>query len=618
MQKKSLVHSLVSVSLVAVLAFCVLVPAAAPHSLDADSRVLEPLRVIEKTGGRISRDGLTSTVVVKFREGSDIRRNGGIDLAPTAERSGARTAIASAAPLDRVQPTFDRPVAELRAEESKLETRTGRDLADLSLYLDIQTSSPDEALHLARDLESFEDVEFAYVRAEPLRPPSAPVEQRGVDTGHPPDLTPLQFYLDTAPGGFGVRAAWAMPGNRGANVRIVDIEYSWNLNHEDLPFAETPPFLYVEGFDPFPNERGNHGTAVLGMLVGVENDYGVTGICPEAQVGLINPVRSNTDYRLAASIDQASDVLTRDGGQGDIIQIEQQARGINDEFAALPPEWDPAVFDAIQRAVAKGVTVVEPAGNGGFVTTSGGGLKARGANLDDSRLGGAFNRKKKDSGAVVVGGAFPVDSMHTPTSNYGSRVDVQGHGVGVCTLGYGNLWDAGSLTTLYTNNFGGTSSAAACVTGVATLIQSALRAEGIATLRPDVLRQVLAGTGSPDGSGKSEAVGPRPDAATAIPLVTNPDAPFITGLTYKKKKERLLVDGLYLKGLGFPVDERSVVLINGQPAETEYSTGYDFNGTTTRLTVLHGVADLAPKNQISYISIQTGDLISPRRVFVRK
>lgn len=189
-----------------------------------------------------------------------------------------------------------------------------------------------------------------------------------------PDFSGTQFYLASAPGGFGVAGLRDMPGGRGEGVRILDIQYSWNINHEDLPFDdERRPFVYERGVDPFPADQGSHGTACIGMLLGVENGFGITGICPDAEIGLINPVDNNSDYKLAAAIDSATSLLER----GDIMHIQQQARGINREIAALPPEWEPAVFDAVQRAVAKGIVVIEPAGNGGAQGKQGEGREPR-------------------------------------------------------------------------------------------------------------------------------------------------------------------------------------------------------------------------------------------------
>jgi hypothetical protein len=64
-------------------------------------------------------------------------------------------------------------------------------------------------------------------------------------------------------------------------------EYSWNQQHGDLGVAHSVKLLLDDGdvaVDPF-NET-EHGTAVLGEMVGTPNSFGINGISPGAQVGL--------------------------------------------------------------------------------------------------------------------------------------------------------------------------------------------------------------------------------------------------------------------------------------------------------------------------------------------
>lgn len=579
---------------------------------------LAPLRTIGKTGGRIAFDGLTSRVVVKFREGTS---RGLVESVLAKKPSDVASVAAIHAEAVAIAPTFARSVDELKAEEVRLEHQGSVDLADLSLYVDVETKSPEHAERLARRLESFEDVEFAYVQAAPLEPGAyatrfsteGPAARTSAPPAVTPDFTGTQFYLDVSPGGLGVDPIRNEPGARGQGVRILDVQYSWNVNHEDLPFDEVRrPIVYERGVDPFPADQGSHGTACLGMLLGVDNGLGVTGICPEAEIGLINPVDNNSDYKLAAAIDKAATFLDR----GDIMQIEQQARGINREIAALPPEWEPAVFDAIQRAVSKGIVVVEPAGNGGLK-----GNKAKGASLDSPELGGAFDRKKRDSGAIIVGGGIPLDASKAPTSNYGSRLDVQGYGLYVTTLGYGDLYGSGDPLRAYTAIFSGTSSATPCVTGVAAVVQGALKAAGLEPFDSRLMRSVLVGTGSPDGSIKTQRIGPRPNAAAVLGGVLDPAVPLLTEIKFSAKKNRLTVDGVYFNGLNFAEADRAVIFINGTPVTTTSSTGYEGPyGTTTRLTATgNGLVDLLPPGELVFVTVRNGPGIeSPRRIFIRK
>lgn len=584
----------------------------------SSEKALEPLREIGKTGGRLSSEGLTSRVVVKFREGiafPDLVA--APETAAFAKPDSLVAHVAREAVPGGVRPTFSRPAELLRAEEARLEAETGVDLADLSRYFDVETPGPAHAEALARRLETFDEVEFAYVQAEfvPATVGAQEQEEPPGDEEATPDFTWLQHYLQRAPGGLGIEPLRDAPGGRGEGVRIVDIQYTWNLEHEDLPFTEgRQPFLNIQGEDPI-RDNGNHGTAVLGILVGVENEFGVTGICPAAEVGIVNPLPRSNDFRLAQSIDETAALLTRDGARGDIIQIELQARGVNNEIALLPPEWDPAVFDAVQRAVARGVVVVEPAGNGGINKKG----KGKGVSLDRPELGNAFNRRKRDSGAIIVGGGFPIDATRTRSSNYGSRLDVQGYGAFVTTLGYGDLYKGGSLRAAYTGGFDGTSSAVPCVTGVAALVQSSLRAAGLPVLDSHLMRALLAGTGTPDGTLPEQRIGPRPNAALAVAVASDPATPFVNAVKYSKKKDRLTIDGIYFAGATAPEEGRAIVYIDDVPVATDYPSGYDWiDGSTTRITAT-GVSSLLPPKTIVYISVQNGDgTRSPRRLFIRR
>ena len=80
-------------------------------------------------------------------------------------------------------------------------------------------------------------------------------------------------------------------------------------------------------------------------------------------------------------------------GAGDVILIELQATGPNGKYVAMQ-YWDD-VFSAIQAATAKGITVVEAAGNGN-------------ENFDLPIFAGTG--LQKDFGAIVVG-ADPADQL---------------------------------------------------------------------------------------------------------------------------------------------------------------------------------------------------------------
>ncbi|MGH9761738.1 MAG: hypothetical protein ACREAC_12995, partial [Blastocatellia bacterium] len=240
------------------------------------------------------------------------------------------------------------------------------------------------------------------------------------------NLESSQGYLDPAPGGMDVQYAWTLPGGKGENTKIIDIEFDWNLNHHDLLSAASRLFIYQPAADGDPTDDIPHGTAVLGELVAADDGFGVTGIANLAQLGLIDPAVSNTTLKLADAINMAASVLD----PGDVMLIEQQMLGPRYNpmtgDGLVPNELDSTVYSAIKGATNRGIIVVEPASNGAD-------------NLDDSIYSGAFDRRIHDSGAILVGAGYPpqskknADRSALAESDYGSRLDVQGWGRGITT-----------------------------------------------------------------------------------------------------------------------------------------------------------------------------------------
>ncbi|HEX4451193.1 MAG TPA: S8 family serine peptidase [Kofleriaceae bacterium] len=307
----------------------------------------------------------------------------------------------------------------------------------------------------------------------------------------------LQGYLSAAPEGIDAGAAWRR-GARGAGVWFADIEGGWNASHEDLPGDR---ITLVHGRPmTLPGWR-EHGTAVLGEVVGIDNGRGVTGIAPDVDRVLTSSIGGSES---ADAIDAAAQQLRA----GDVLLIELQGYGPRGKF--VPVEYWDDELDAIKAATARGVVVIEAAGNGN-------------ANLDDKIYRGKFDRHVRDSGAIMVGAGGPpregfVDRARLDFSNYGSRVDAQGWGRRVATLDYGDLQRCDDTAHRhYTDAFSGTSSASPIVAGAAVLLESYAKR----TLSPAVVRQLLT-NGSPQTGDTREHIGPRPDLAKILSAIETP------------------------------------------------------------------------------------------------
>jgi Subtilase family len=357
------------------------------------------------------------------------------------------------------------------------------DLPDLKLWSVIRLSNPTVSFveRFANELNKIAGVDIVNVITRgPPPPPVAPTSAdsltnttkliRSRRTQATPDYQYLQKYLNAAPDGIDAKYMWNLPGGTGSNVKVYDIEYGWDQKHEDLTAkAAGIPVLVSDGYY-YSRSSPNHGTAVLGELIGdASNTFGVSGIVPESRLGLgANWVK---DLVTNWWTDRTADVILlalNDGSSGDVILLEAQTWVCNsvgkcgsDQVGCGPVEWDDAVYDAIRTAVANNVAVVEAAGNGKV-------------NLDQRSCQRKFDRTKRDSGAIIVGAGAPPDSS-TPRSilsfsDYGSRVDLQGYGSLVATTGYGDLQNVKHRK--YTETFGGTSSASPIVAGAVASIQS--------------------------------------------------------------------------------------------------------------------------------------------------
>ncbi|MCA9758041.1 MAG: S8 family serine peptidase [Candidatus Eisenbacteria bacterium] len=407
-------------------------------------------------------------------------------------------------PDARVGRLFSRPKAALEADRRRGEARTGRTLPDLTLYARLSLSSTttvDVRATVVRTLGHPEWLEAAY--PEPTaQPASLELDQVAIDTdghgaggeGRAPDFRHGQGYLRAAPEGVGATEVWSYPGGRGASVRIVDVEGDWNWQHRDLP---SPLFTYGTSIPAWRN----HGTAVLGQLVGRDDGHGIVGVCPDAEVGSV----SFLDLGVAAAIDLAASSVR----EGDIVLIELHAPGPAapegpGQFGYLPMEFWQDCFDAIEVATANGRIVVEAAGNGS-------------QNLDDPRYLGLFDRSVRDSGAILVGAGTPWGFEAEWFTNRGSRIDLHGWGSAIVSTGYGTLWGGEREQDWYTAGFGGTSGAAPIVAGSAAILQSMSRSLWGVSLDPRLLRDTLVATGTPPGSG--EAIGARPDLVQARELL---------------------------------------------------------------------------------------------------
>ena len=401
--------------------------------------------------------------------------------------------------LLQIKPLF----AEVAPETSSVTPQsiaTDPEATELSKYYEITVPEGTDTLGFSKQLKQLPEIEEAY--PSPL-PAPLPVS---------PNFESKQLVRFPAPRGTNASFAETWPGALGENVKIIDIEDGWNSNHEDLSKARVPGARINNG-TPIGDQSASatdHGTAVLGVLVGDKNTFGVTGIVPKASVGMINAHNKYGSYNY--NVSTAIVLAAKNLKAGDVILIEQQTWGPV-EGSLVPVEYIPDAYDAIKYATSKNINVIEAAGNGNV-------------DLDYAEYyGDRFPFNKPNSGAIMVGAGASCINAELPLrsklgfSNFGKRLDLQGLGDCVVTTGVGDLYSAGDINRLYTHNFAGTSSASAVVAGnVASFVSSYKKLNGV-TPNNDFVKSTFKATGKAQVSNGLEYdgnIGPLPDLSKAL------------------------------------------------------------------------------------------------------
>lgn len=355
----------------------------------------------------------------------------------------------------------------------------------------LPNSSNADLLALAAKLEEIERVAYCSLLPADAVPPPSDIPPTT------PSYESAQTYLSANPG-VNMQFAWDS-GLTGAGIRIRDVEYGFNKNHEefnDRTGAFLQPGMTI-GADVTPAYT-EHGTAVFGVVYADKGAYGVSGMAYDAQEMVLFPEWQQSGYNRVLAVAEA----VENSAAGDVMLYEMQTYGVNDAY--VPAEYENLVWDLTKVATDEGIIIVAAAGNGN-------------ADLDAAAYLPYMNRG--DSGAIIVGAGTP-DLGHNKISysTYGNRVNVQGWGSGVRSSGYGDFAQIfGDFNQRYTN-FSGTSSATPIVASCAIVLQSYFHAQTGNYLTPVQMREILISTGIAQGSGGH--IGPLPNMQAAIGAVT--------------------------------------------------------------------------------------------------
>lgn len=459
--------------------------AAAQDRADtARQRELAPLGPKpEKTVVTADHDGLT--LFVKFRDGSGVRLVDGRFQAPDPEIEAVDALVDSIGGFK--ERLWEQPDEELELMRANGEARIGRPLHDLTLFYKVSFSRLGVVGEACDALNQFDVVRVAWPVGT-VSDPVVPASAAPASAPFTPDFQNLQVYRGPAPNGVAADYGNTFSGGLGTGITIVDVETGWTDDHEDIAHKALDNFVGM-CCAPYP---WDHGTAVLGELVGEHQGLGVKGIVYDSDV-LMSTHQGN-----GANVPTAIMNALAAADPGDVVVLEVQC--FQGPPSPHPCEWDDATFASIETGTANGIHVFAAAGNGN-------------QNLDSAAYGGKFDRNVRDSGSVMVGASDGINLDKASFSNYGSRLDAHGWGWDVTTSGYGDLHNNGTQET-YTAAFSGTSSATPIVTGAGIQLIGIHKQVTTQDIDPFVLRDLLTQTGTPQGAGGQ--IGPRPNVHAAI------------------------------------------------------------------------------------------------------
>jgi len=356
------------------------------------------------------------------------------------------------------------------------------------LKLEIKNPTNERLLDLATQLERLDMVEYcSLMPLQPIAPPGdiAPAT---------PNYESNQTYLDANPG-VNMRYAWGL-GLSGIGIRIRDVEYGFNKNHEELVDRNTYIASGMTISTSATPSYTEHGTSVFGIMYADKGTYGISGMAYGAAEMVLFPEWQQAGYSRVTAVTQS----VGNSVAGDVIVYEMQAYGQGSNY--VPAEFDNTVWDLTKVATDAGIIVVEAAANGN-------------QNLDSAYY--AAYMARGNSGAIIVGGGTD-NLLHNRVSysTYGSRVDVQGWANNVRACGTGDLiMIGGDFNQSYTN-FSGTSSATPIVASCVVVLQSYYYGLTGTYMSPSDMRQLLKNTGIPQGTGVVGNIGPLPDMQAAI------------------------------------------------------------------------------------------------------
>jgi hypothetical protein len=223
----------------------------------------------------VVRPQFDSELSVKFRDDLKVRAvNGNV-----ASAAGSNLAAAQQV-QQQFGLSFEQSIELPQATLDFVETRAAQvsGIAQPDLAGGMIVTGPADTLEQAANallgLAEVEWVEFVLPIPEPPQACSdiAPTTPNYFAQGR-------QGYHGPNPG-LNMECGWTF-GGRGQGIRLADCEWAYRPLHEDRCTVNGPQLNCVHSVPPIVVYE-DHGSAVLGITVGLDNAYGCTGLAPRA------------------------------------------------------------------------------------------------------------------------------------------------------------------------------------------------------------------------------------------------------------------------------------------------------------------------------------------------
>ncbi|HVT02383.1 MAG TPA: S8 family serine peptidase [Thermoanaerobaculia bacterium] len=160
------------------------------------------------------------------------------------------------------------------------------------------------------------------------------------------------FQGQTTPYGISLvnaQKVWSVARGRGIKVGVIDTGI--DTGHPDL-MPNYAGGIDLANFRDFPTDKKGHGSHVSGTIGGVDNDFGVVGVAPEASIYAIRV------FNDAGSIIHASDLIKAlDYANANKLNVVNLSLG--------GPEYSALEETAFQSASEGGLLIFAAAGNDG-------------------------------------------------------------------------------------------------------------------------------------------------------------------------------------------------------------------------------------------------------------